>query len=73
MGRMRRGWQLSKKSWGLLRENRDLLRFPLYGAVATIVCAVIVVGSGLYLIEDCDVLLGGCAWPIMEEIAFTSW
>jgi hypothetical protein len=59
MGRMRRGWQLTKKSWGLLRENRDLLRFPLYGAVATIVCAVIVVGPGLYLIDDGDVLLGG--------------
>jgi len=59
MGRMRRGWQLSKKSWGLLRENRDLLRFPLYGAAATIVCAVIVVGPGLYLIDDGDVLLGG--------------
>jgi len=59
MGRMRRGWQLTKKSWGLLRENRDLLRFPLYGAAATIVCAVIVVGPGLYLIDDGDVLLGG--------------
>lgn len=59
MGRMRRGWQLTKKSWGLLRENRDLLRFPLYGAVATIVCAVIVVGPGLYLIDDGDVLFGG--------------
>jgi Family of unknown function (DUF6159) len=59
MGRMKRGWQLTKKSWGLLRENRDLLRFPLYGAAATIVCAVIVVGPGLYLIDDGDVLLGG--------------
>jgi len=59
MGRMRRGWQLTKKSWRLLRENRELLRFPLYGAVATIVCAVIVVGPGLYLIDDGDVLLGG--------------
>ena len=59
MGRMRRGWQLTRKSWGVLRENRDLLRFPLYGAAATIVCAVIVVGPGLYLIDDGDVLLGG--------------
>ncbi len=59
MRRIRRGWELSKKSWGLLRENPTLLRFPLYGAAATIVCAVIVVGPGLYLIDDGDVLLGG--------------
>ncbi|HWM54604.1 MAG TPA: DUF6159 family protein [Solirubrobacterales bacterium] len=59
MRRIRRGWELSKKSWGVLRENRELLRFPLYGAAATIVCAVIVVGPGLYLIDDGEVLLGG--------------
>jgi Family of unknown function (DUF6159) len=59
MKRIRRGWELSKKSWGLLRENPTLLRFPLYGAAATIVCAVIVVGPGLYLIDDGEVLLGG--------------
>ncbi len=59
MRRIRRGWELSKKSWGLLRENPTLLRFPLYGAAATIVCAVIVVGPGLYLIDDGEVLLGG--------------
>jgi hypothetical protein len=49
---MRRGWQLTKKSWTLLNEHRSLLRFPLYGAAATIVCAVIVVGPGLYLIDE---------------------
>jgi hypothetical protein len=59
MSRMRRGWRLTKKSWGLLRENRELLRFPLYGAAATIVCAAIVVGPGVYLIDDGQVALGG--------------
>jgi Family of unknown function (DUF6159) len=59
MSRIRRGWQLTKKSWGLLRENRDLMRFPLYGAAATIVCAVIVIGPGLYLIDDGKVAVGG--------------
>jgi hypothetical protein len=56
---MRRGWELTKKSWGLLRENPALMRFPLYGAAATIVCAVIVVGPGLYLIDDGKVAFGG--------------
>ncbi|HEX9967247.1 MAG TPA: DUF6159 family protein [Solirubrobacterales bacterium] len=56
---MKSGWELTKKSWALLREHRALLRFPLYGAVATILCAVIVVGPGLYLIDDGEVALGG--------------
>jgi len=52
MGRMKRGWGLTKKSWGVLTEHRQLVRFPLYGGIATTIMAVIVVGPGLYLIED---------------------
>jgi uncharacterized protein DUF6159 len=59
MSRIRRGWALTKKSWGLLRENRELLRFPLYGAAATILCAVIVVGPGVFLIDDGQTVFGG--------------
>ncbi|MFI5027219.1 MAG: DUF6159 family protein [Solirubrobacterales bacterium] len=59
MSKIRRGWQLTKKSWGLLRENPSLMRFPLYGGVATIVCAIVVVGPGLYLIEDDRAAIGG--------------
>jgi uncharacterized protein DUF6159 len=59
MSKIRRGWQLTKKSWGLLRENPSLIRFPLYGGVATIVTAIIVVGPGLYLIEDGSAAVGG--------------
>jgi hypothetical protein len=59
MSRIRRGWALTKKSWGLLRENPALLRFPLYGGVATILCAIVVVGPGLYLIEDDKAAFGG--------------
>lgn len=59
MSRIRRGWELTKKSWGLLRENPALLRFPLYGGAATIVCALVVVGPGLFLIEDDQAAVGG--------------
>jgi hypothetical protein len=59
MGRIRRGWQLTKKSWSVLRGHPSLLRFPLYGAAATIVCTLIVVGPGVYLIDDGRVALGG--------------
>ncbi len=59
MSRIKRGWQLTKKSWGVLRANPALLRFPLYGGAATIVCAIIVVGPGVYLIEDDQAVFGG--------------
>lgn len=59
MSRIKRGWQLTKKSWGVLRANPALLRFPLYGGAATIVCAIIVVGPGIYLIEDDQAVFGG--------------
>ncbi|HSS04513.1 MAG TPA: DUF6159 family protein [Solirubrobacterales bacterium] len=59
MSRIRRGWGLTKKSWGVLREHRELVRFPLYGAAATIVCAIIVVGPGVYLIESDKAVFGG--------------
>jgi hypothetical protein len=52
MSRIRRGWALTKKSWGVLRGHPELIRFPLYGGVATILMAIVVVGPGLYLIDD---------------------
>jgi hypothetical protein len=52
MSRMRRGWALTKKSWSLLEENRQLMRFPLYGAIATTLTAVVSVGPGLYLFDQ---------------------
>jgi Family of unknown function (DUF6159) len=59
MKRIRRGWELTKKSWGLLRGNPALLRFPLYGGVATILCAIVVVGPGVYLFDDGQEVFGG--------------
>ncbi|HEX5608981.1 MAG TPA: DUF6159 family protein [Solirubrobacterales bacterium] len=57
MGRFRRGWALTKKSWALLREHRELVRFPLYGAVATTLLAIVTFGPGLYLLDQ-DSLAG---------------
>ena len=52
MKKIKRGWALSKKSWGLLNEHRELIRFPLYGALATIPLAFIFLGPGLYFLDD---------------------
>src|SRR6476659_4005099 len=52
MSRIKRGWGLTKKSWGLLNEHRELIRFPLYGAVATTLLAIVFLAPGLYLWEE---------------------
>lgn len=52
MSRIRRGWALTKKSWGVLRANPELVKFPLYGAVVTIPLAIITLGPGLYFLEE---------------------
>ncbi|TMK56191.1 MAG: hypothetical protein E6G51_11130 [Actinobacteria bacterium] len=57
MRRIKRGWALTKKSWGLLREHPSLIRFPLYGAVATTLLAIVTLGPGLYLWDE-DQLAG---------------
>lgn len=57
MRRIKRGWGLTKKSWALLNQHRELIRFPLYGALATIVPALVFLGPGLYLFDKSE--LGG--------------
>jgi hypothetical protein len=57
MSRIKRGWNLSKKSWGLLNEHRELVRFPLYGGIATFLLAIVFLGPGLYLLDK-DSLAG---------------
>jgi hypothetical protein len=62
MSRIRRGWALTKKSWALLNSHRELIRFPLYGAVATVLLALVTLGPGLYLLDQ-DAL--GGAIPLL--------
>jgi hypothetical protein len=52
MKRIKRGWGLTKKSWALLKEHRELIRFPLYGAIATIPLAILFLGPGLYFLDQ---------------------
>jgi Family of unknown function (DUF6159) len=57
MSRIKRGWGLTKKSWALLNGHRELIRFPLYGAIATVPLAILFFGPGLYLLDK-DSLAG---------------
>jgi hypothetical protein len=52
MSRIKRGWGLTKKSWALLNTHRELIRFPLYGALVTIPLAILFLGPGLYLLDQ---------------------
>ncbi len=52
MKRIRRGWALTKKSWALLNSHRDLVRFPLYGGIATIILGLVFLGPGAFALDQ---------------------
>jgi hypothetical protein len=70
MSRIKRGWGLTKKSWGLLNEHRSLIRFPLYGAVATLLPAIVFLGPGLYLFDK-DELAGAIPLIVLGVYALS--
>ncbi|OJU85545.1 MAG: hypothetical protein BGO11_00095 [Solirubrobacterales bacterium 70-9] len=51
MKRIKRGWALTKKSWALLNSHRELVRFPLYGGIATIILGLITLGPGAFALD----------------------
>jgi Family of unknown function (DUF6159) len=52
MRRIRRGWALTKKSWALLNAHRELVRFPLYGGIATIILGLVFLGPGVFFLGE---------------------
>jgi hypothetical protein len=52
MKRIRRGWALTKKSWALLNSHRELVRFPLYGGIATIILGLAFLGPGAFALDN---------------------
>lgn len=63
MGKIREGWELTKKSWALIRGHRELLRFPIYGAIAGLPFVAIVVAA-IFLIDAENYVVGGIALVI---------
>jgi hypothetical protein len=51
MSRFKRGWALTKKSWALLRQHRELVRFPIYGGIATILLGILFLGPGAFFLD----------------------
>jgi hypothetical protein len=40
MGRLERSWQLARASWGVLRQDQELLIFPVLSAIAALMVAL---------------------------------
>lgn len=47
--RIRRGWELTKKAWGVVRAHPGLIRFPVTGGVLALVIAVVLMIPGIVL------------------------
>jgi hypothetical protein len=58
VSRIRQGWALTKKSWTVLKANHALVRFPLYGGIASLILAIVIIGPGLYLIDQNSIAPG---------------
>jgi len=58
MNRIKSGWQLTKKSWAILREEPGLIKFPIVGGVLALLIAIVLIAPGLYFVEADPVALG---------------
>lgn len=52
IGRIRRGWLLTKKSWSVLSGDPGLIRFPVVAALASLAFGVLLLVPGLYYIDS---------------------
>lgn len=50
MGRLGRGWDLTKKSWSVVKGDRSLLGFAVIAAIAGLVCVLVFFGVGAGLV-----------------------
>lgn len=59
--RMRHGWELTKKSWSVVRSNPGLVRLPIAGGVFALLSVVLLALPGLALLatEQIEAQVGG--------------
>ena len=57
--RIKSGWKLTKKSWAVFREDPGLVRFAIASGLLSLVVVAVVIGPGLYLIDQESQVLGG--------------
>lgn len=47
--RIRQGWQLTKKSWGVVRSHPQLAKLPLTGGLLALLAVILLAGPGILL------------------------
>ena len=57
--RIRRGWELTKKAWGVVRSNPGIARFPVYGGLLAALWMIVLGGAGALVLaqDEADVTL----------------
>lgn len=63
VGRIGRGWALTKQSWAVVRGDRSLLVFPVVSAVCALIVAAVFFGVGAGLGAAADAI-----WPAVPFI-----
>jgi hypothetical protein len=63
MGRIGRGWTLTKESWAVVKGDRSLLVFPVVSAVCALIVAAVFFGAGAGLGASTDSI-----WPAVPFI-----
>src|SRR4051812_24671058 len=58
---MRRGWELTKKSWGVIRSHPGLSKLPLTGGALALVAVIVFCGPGAALLaaDNTGATVGG--------------
>jgi len=56
--RIKSGWQLTKKSWGVFREDPGLVKFAIASGLLSLLVVAVVIGPGLYLIDSESQVIG---------------
>jgi hypothetical protein len=54
MGRIKQGWQLTKKAWGVVRENPTLMKLPVFGAILGAIAFLVFAIPGALVIDGSD-------------------
>lgn len=70
MGRIRRGWELTKTSWGVLRSDRSLGAFPVLGGLTALLLGA-AFGIPSWLLFDDDLTAAGVVLAALGIYAVT--
>ena len=70
MGRMRRGWELTKTSWGVLRADRSLAVFPVLAGLTTLLLGA-AFGLPAWVLFDDDQNVPGVILAVVGIYALT--